>query len=414
MTGGEFFKRTLRDVPLRHKTVLVRVDYNVPLRDDGTIADDYRIRASLPTIRLLLEESCKIVLISHLGRPDGRTDRRFTLEPVAERLATLLGQPVRFVDRVTGPKVAMAIKRAPKVGVTMLENLRFHPEEEADDDAFAEQLARDSGAAYFIQDGFGVVHRAHASTHAITQYLPSVAGLLLEREYLTITHVMHEPERPLVAVLGGAKVSDKISVLRAFVDIADTIVLGGAMANTFLAYHGTFMGESTYERGEEDMIREIYDRAVRKVGRHRLDSFIVLPVDVGVGSSRGRHATRQDSSAKTVPAGTMALDIGPVSTAVLRKIVGQAKTVVWNGTLGMSEVPAFAAGSIALAEELAGRAGMTSIVGGGDTVEFVLGWDKAHGDSFTHVSTGGGASLELMSGARLPGVDALLDAPHPL
>lgn len=412
MKGGSFYKRTLHDVPLRGKTVLVRVDYNVPLRSDGTITDDYRIRASLPTIRALLGESCKVVLVSHLGRPDGKVNPVYSLEPAAQRLAELLGKPVRFVDRCVGPKVAMAIKRAPKVGVTMLENLRFHPEEEADDLSFAAQLARDSRADYFIQDGFGVVHRAHASTHAITQCLPSVAGLLLEREYMTITHAMHDPARPLVAVLGGAKVSDKIGLIKAFVTIADRIVVGGAMANTFLAYKGNFMGNSVYEANCKETIRDIYDRVARKVGRAHVDSFLVLPVDVGVGMSRSATATRQDVSAKTIPAGSMAFDVGPASVAVIRHAIADAQTVVWNGALGLTEIPAFATGSIALAEDLAARPKVTSIIGGGDTADFVLHWDQKQGGSFTHVSTGGGASLELMSGAKLPGVEALLDAPH--
>lgn len=412
MNGGRFYKRTMADVPLKGKTVLVRVDYNVPLKSDGTIADDYRIRSSVPTIRALLKESCKIVLISHLGRPDGKVNPAFSVEPAAQRLAELIGQPVRFVDRCTGPKVAMAIKRAPRVSITMLENLRFHPEEEADDVAFAKQLAEDSRADYFIQDGFGVVHRAHASTHAITQFLPSVAGLLLEREYMTITHAMHEPARPLVAVLGGAKVSDKIDVIKAFVDIADTIIVGGAMANTFLAYKGNFMGNSVYEADRKDTIQDIYDRAARKVGKENVNSFLVLPVDVGVGMSRSLTATRQDVSAKTIPAGSMAFDVGPASIAVVRHIIKSAQTVVWNGALGLTEIPAFASGSVALAEELVSRPNITSIIGGGDTADFVLHWDKKRGDSFTHVSTGGGASLELMSGAKLPGIEALLDAPR--
>ncbi|MEO5948863.1 MAG: phosphoglycerate kinase, partial [Candidatus Saccharimonas sp.] len=261
-------------------------------------------------------------------------------------------------------------------------------------------------------DGFGVVHRAHASTHAITQYLPSVSGLLLEREYMTITHAMLDPARPLVAVLGGAKVSDKISVIRTFADIADTIVLGGAMANTFLAHNGNFMGASIYEKDQDDVIQDVYDRAVRKVGRHGLDSFLILPVDVGVGASRNVTATRQDVSVKAIPAGMMALDSGPASIAVMRKVIDGAKTVIWNGTLGIAEVPAFAKGSIALAEELTSHPHITSIVGGGDTADFVLHWDKQQGKSFSHVSTGGGASLELMSGMKLPGVEALLDAPR--
>ena len=414
MKNGGFPKRTLRDVPLRAKTVLLRVDYNVPLDDDGTVADDYRIRASLPTIRALLKESCKIVIISHLGRPQGKTEARLSLEPAAQRLAELIKEPVRFVDRTIGPKVAMAIKRAPGRSIIVLENLRFSPGEEADDMAFARQLARDSRADYFIQDGFGVVHRAHASTHAIAQYLPGVAGLLLEREYRTLTEVMHHPVRPLVAVIGGAKVDDKLDALKVFAETADTIVLGGAMANTFLAYNGNFMGSSIYEPNCREAIRDIYEHTQQTAGKSAAGAHLIVPVDVGVGTSLGKAATRQDVSAKAIPAGAMALDLGPASVAVMRKAVSRAKTVIWNGTLGAAEVPAFAAGSAALADELIAHPEIISVIGGGDTVDFVRRRDKKRGGSFTHVSTGGGASLALMSGAKLPGVDALLDAPRRL
>ncbi|MGB4762866.1 MAG: phosphoglycerate kinase [Candidatus Saccharimonas sp.] len=405
----KFPKCVMRKASLQGKTVLLRADYNVPLAD-GKISDDFRIRSSIPTIQKLLEYGCKVVIISHLGRPEG-VDLQFSLEPVAVRLTELLGRDVKFIDQSIGPKVHMEVKRAPQQSVILLENLRFHAGEEANDLSFAKQLAIDSGAAYLVQDGFGVVHRAHASTSAITQCLPSVAGLLLEREYVTIMNAMQSPERPLVAVLGGAKVSDKIGVIKALVGVADTIIVGGAMANTFLAHHGLFMGDSKVEADQTQVINDIYEAVYRKVGRDHADEFLVLPVDLGVGTSTESTATRQDVSVQSVPAGSRALDLGPETDRKIKAIVEQAHTVIWNGTLGFAESPVFAASSRALAETLVQhRDTITSIVGGGDTADFVIGWDAQHGDSFSHVSTGGGASLELMSGEKLPGIEALLDA----
>lgn len=409
-TGGQFHKRTMMTVPLGGKTVLVRADYNVPLAKDGAVADDFRVRSSLPTIRRLLKDGCKMVIISHLGRPDGTRNSSYTLEPVAARLEELLGVPVRFVDDCIGEKVRMSIKRAPKNSVVLLENLRFYPGEEANDKAFARKLAHDSGAEYFIQDGFGVVHRAHASTAAITQFLPSVAGLLLENEYMSITHAMKSPSRPLVAVLGGAKVSDKIPVIEALVEVADRIVVGGAMANTFLAHRGYKLGASKIEPGMDDIINRIYAAITKKVGVDRVDEFLQLPVDVGMGASLEATATRREVTLPGVPEQEMALDIGVRSIERMLESVRRAKTVIWNGTLGYAEVPAFARASSELAKAIAGHTEVTSIIGGGDTADFAIHWDPKHGDSFTHVSTGGGASLELMSGAKLPGIESLLDA----
>ena len=408
--SGKFFKKTMNDVPLKGKTVLVRADYNVPISSDGKVGDDYRIRMSVPTITALLKQSCKVVVMSHLGRPEGKTDPAYSLEPAASRLAELIGEPVRFVDRCVGDKARMAVKQAPARSVIVLENLRFHPEEEANDTSFAEQLAKDSGAELFIQDGFGVVHRAHASTDAITHFLPSVSGLLLEREYMTITTAMQSPKRPLVAVLGGAKVSDKIGVIEALVDVADTIIIGGAMANTFLADQGISVGKSKAETGQHDVIESIYKKAIEKVGESRVDSFLVMPVDVGVGTSTEPTATRQDVSVRDIPADTMALDLGPETSKLINSIISRAHTVIWNGTLGYAEVPAFRTASAALAKSLVEKEDVFSLVGGGDTADFVINWDSRRGESFDHVSTGGGASLELMSGKKLPGVEALLDA----
>lgn len=404
-----FYKQTIKTVPIEDKTVLVRADYNVPLGKDGKISDDFRIRSSVPTIQYLLRNGCKVVIISHLGRPEGRDDS-LSLEPIAQRLAELLGEPVRFVDQTVGDKVKMAIKRAPRHSVTVLENLRFDPREEANDKTFAKQIVQDTGARYFVQDGFGVVHRAHASTEAITHYLPGVAGLLLETEVTRIMGAMEDPKRPLVAVMGGAKVSDKIPLIKRFVEVADTIIIGGAMANTILAYKGYDMGKSKVEDGQKEILDEIYAAAVKKVGADKVDEFIVLPSDVAVATEIGAQAKRHTVASDAVGKNDIALDIGEKSIEKMVAIVQDAKTVIWNGTLGYAELPEFAHGSARLALALASHPNITSIIGGGDTADFVLHWDAAEGKSFTHVSTGGGASLELMAGEKLPGVECLLDA----
>ena len=405
-----FFKRTIKDVPIDRKTVLVRADYNVPLTKDGKISDDLRIRASLPTLEYLLDHHCKVVIMSHLGRPEGR-DASLSLAPIGERLSELLGRPVAFVDDCIGDKVVQAVKKTPANGVVLLENLRYYTEEEANDEAFAKNIAQSTGARYFVQDGFGVVHRAHASTDAITHYIPSVSGLLLEREYVTITSAMEHPQRPLVAVMGGAKVSDKITVIERLVGIADKIVIGGAMANTFLKYKGHDMGASMVEEGQEAVLDGIYRAAHEKVTTS-VEDFIVLPTDVAVAHEISEDAQRRNVQLGNVAADDRALDIGDASIERVVSEVEGAKTVIWNGTLGYAELPEFAHGSARLALTLAGHPEITSIIGGGDTADFVLKWDGEGGKSFTHVSTGGGASLELMAGKKLPGVESLLDAPR--
>lgn len=403
-----FFKLTIRDVPLDNQVVLVRADYNVPLNNKGEIDDDLRIKASLPTLRYLHSRGCKIVIISHLGRPEDR-DIALSLEPIAVRLAELLDHPVTFVDDCIGDKVIQAVKKSSAHSITLLENLRYYKEEEADDEAFAKQLATSTGARYFVQDGFGVVHRAHASTHAITMCIPSVSGLLLEREYEIITKAMESPERPLVAVMGGAKISDKIAVIERFVSVADTIIIGGAMANTFLAYKGVAMGDSKLETDQTATLDRIYNAARQKVGDN-VDDFIILPTDVAVATEASAEAVRKNVTLDRIGVNEKALDIGDHSIERAIQVVSNAKTVIWNGTLGYAELPEFAHGSARLALSLATQPETTSVIGGGDTADFVLKWDSADGASFTHVSTGGGASLELMAGEKLPGIESLLDA----
>jgi phosphoglycerate kinase len=406
--GGHFFKKTVRDIEPKGRIVLVRADYNVPLNEDGTIADDFRITASLPTLKYLHERGAKLVIISHMGRPAGPDAKTFTLEPVATRLGELLKLNVTFVPTCIGDGVKQAVKKAPKDGILLLENLRFHKEEEANDPKFAKNIAKNTDAKYFVQDGFGVVHRAHASTSAITMVLPSVAGLLLVREYTSITNAMVSPRRPLVAILGGAKVSDKIAVIERLVGIADTILIGGAMANTFLKYKGHHLGASKVEAADP-ILNEIYHAAARKVGRDHIDEFILLPIDLVV-AHRIDEVPGKTVSVAHIGAGEMALDIGPMTAERFAGVLDSAKTVLWNGTLGYAEKTTFAAGSDRIAQAVTANKEASSIVGGGDTADFALHWSAANKRNFTHISTGGGASLELMAGERLPGIEALLDA----
>ena len=408
--GKTFLKQTIRDVPIEGKTVLLRADYNVPLDSRGRIHDDLRIRASLPTIRYLLERNCKVVIISHLGRPDGKRDGKFSLEPVAKRLAKLLNEKVRFSDDCIGDRPYQTAKTAPRGSVILFENVRFYSEEEKNDEAFAKKLVKASGAEYFVQDGFGVVHRAHASTEAITHYLPSIAGLLLEKEFTLLIEAVEAPDRPLVAILGGAKVSDKITIIERFVKKADTILIGGAMANTFLAYRGKSVGASKYEEGQEKVLDRIYAAAARKVGGEEVDSFLLIPSDVAVARTTKQNEPRRTVSVDGIANDDIALDIGQDTIEQYVTVIEQARTVIWNGPVGYSEIDNFAHGSARIALALATHPNVVSIIGGGDTADFALKWDGHDGASFTHVSTGGGAGLELMSGKKLPGVEVLLDA----
>lgn len=406
--GGKFLhKRTIRDVPIDGKTVLVRADYNVPLTKAGKISDDLRIRASLPTLQYLQKRGCKIVIVSHLGRPDG-VDSNLSLEVVAQRLAHLLRQDIRFVDQIYGDKVYQAIKRAPKRSITVLENLRFDPREEANDPLFAEQIANSVRPDYFVQDGFGVVHRAHASTDAITAFVPSVAGLLLEREYEMILSAMEEPRKPLIAIIGGAKVADKIQIIHKFIDKADHIIIGGAMANTFLAYKDFAMGASIREDNQDAVLDAMYAAVVKKGVNP--DDFIVLPTDLAVATEISPGSKRHVVGVGQVGSRDIALDLGNQSTERIVGIIKDAGTVVWNGPLGYTELPRFAYASSRLALALASQPDTVSIIGGGDTADFVLRWDGSGGANFTHISTGGGASISLMSGEPMPGVESLLDA----
>ena len=405
-----FSKQTVRDIDVDRQVVLVRVDYNVPLKKDGSIDDDLRIRASLPTIKYLIERQCKLVLMSHLGRPEGR-DQSQSLAPVAARLSELLGQSVKFIDDCVGDKVYQTVKHAPCGSVILLENLRYYPQEEADDMEFAKNIAKSTGANLFVQDGFGAAHRAHASTHAITQFLPSFAGLLLEKEVTMINRSMELPARPFVAIIGGAKISDKIDLIKRFIDKADKILIGGAMANTFLKFKRYDMGKSLVELDQDEILREIYDLAAAKVGPENVDDFLVLPKDLAVSTSiDDPNQIRREVSVDKIANDEMALDIGTQAIDQFCDIISTAKTIVWNGPMGIAEKEVFSIGSARIALAIAANNEDVSIVGGGDTADFVLKWSGGDESSFTHISTGGGASMELMSGKKLPGVESLLDA----
>jgi len=387
-------KKTVRDISVKGKRVLVRVDFNVPL-ENGEVVDDTRIRAVLPTIRYLLDRGAAVILMSHLGRPKGLVQEDLRLDPVGRRLSELLGQEVAKVDDCVGPEVERATKSLQPGQVLLLENLRFHPQEEENDQGFARQLA--SLADVYVNDAFGTAHRAHASTTGVTEYLPSVAGLLMERELQMLGDALANPTRPFVAVLGGAKVSDKIGVIRNLLSKVDLLLVGGGMANTFLKAQGHQVGESLVEDDSLALAKDILAQAGGK---------LVLPVDVVVADAFADDANTQTVGVQQVPPGWRILDIGPRTVGLFEDRLRSAGTVVWNGPMGVFEFPRFAAGTTALASSLA-SAPATTIVGGGDSIAALQQAGLA--EKMTHVSTGGGASLEFLEGKVLPGVEALED-----
>jgi phosphoglycerate kinase len=392
-------KKTIRDVDVRGKRVLVRVDFNVPIdKETGRILDDTRIRAALPTIHALLEAGATVILVSHLGRPDGKVVASATLAPVAKRLGELLGTDVPCAADVVGPAAREIVSSIPHGGIAMLENVRFEPGEEKNDPELAKQLA--SFADVYVNDAFGTAHRAHASTAGVAEFLPAVAGLLMEKEIDYLGRVVGDPERPVAAIIGGAKISSKIAVLRHLLSKVDVLLIGGGMASTFLKAEGVDVGASLVEDGQLETAREIRaDAENRKVT-------LGLPQDCVIGDKFAEDAEPRTVSVDAVPGGWLILDIGPRTVDAYRDALRGMKTVVWNGPLGVAEWPAFASGSQAIARFLA-DADATVVTGGGETVAIVQGLGIA--DRFAHVSTGGGASLEFLEGRTLPGVAALLD-----
>lgn len=392
-------KKSVAEVDVTGKRVLVRVDFNVPLNKDGDVADDTRLKAALPTIRHLLARQAKVILASHLGRPKGKRDERYRLDPVARRLQELLGKPVKKVDDCVGDEPKAAIREMAPGDVLLLENVRFYPEEEKNDEKFARRLAE--LADLYVNDAFGAAHRAHASTAGVAQFLPAVAGFLLEKEISLLGKALNAPEHPFLAILGGAKVSDKIGVCENLLEKVDALIIGGGMANTFLRAQGHALGKSLVEADKVELAGRLMARAAEKGVE------LLLPVDLVVALAPDPDAAPKVVSVADVPAEWMALDVGPESIKLFQDTVAKARTVIWNGPLGVFEMAPFAAGTLAMARALA-ASGAVTIVGGGDTAAAV---EKAGvANKMTHISTGGGASLEFLEGKILPGVAVLQDA----
>jgi len=393
-------KLTVRDVNFAGKRVLVRVDFNVPL-DGQTVTDDTRVRAAAPTIKYILEQKPRsVALMSHLGRPKGGPDPKYSLAPVAPILAALLGQEVVFVEDCVGEKVEAALASLPEGGVLLLENTRFYPGEEKNAPELAEAMAKVGDV--FVDDAFGTAHRAHASNVGVTKHLsPAVAGLLMEKEIDYLGSALEEPQRPFVAILGGAKVSDKIAVIEALLGKVDKLLIGGGMANTFLAAKGYAMGNSLVEK-------DAVETAVSLLGKG--GDKLVLPIDAVVGDKFEDAANQQVIDvAAGVPEGWAIYDIGSKTIALFKQVLADAKTVVWNGPMGVFEMPNFAKGTFAIAQALADitKNGAVTIIGGGDSAAAAEASGLA--DAITHISTGGGASLEMLEGREMPGVAALTD-----
>ncbi|MBZ4666621.1 phosphoglycerate kinase [Mahella sp.] len=389
-------KKTIEDIDLSYKKVLVRVDFNVPLDENRHITDDRRIREALPTIKYLVDHNAMVILVSHLGRPKGKFDEKYSMAPVAERLQELLDKPVILAKDVIGDSAKACVAAMKPGDIVLLENVRFHAEEEKNDPDFAKALA--GLAEIYVNDAFGTAHRAHASTAGVAAYLPAVAGYLIKKELDIMGRALDNPERPFVAVLGGVKVSDKIGVINNLIDKVDTLIIGGAMAYTFFRAKGYSTGDSVVEEDKIDLAKELMAKAQAK----RVE--LLLPVDNVVAKEFKADAEHKVVPSEAMPDGWQGVDIGPKTIEMFSKVIENAKTVVWNGPMGVFEMPAFANGTRAIAEAMSRCKGVT-IIGGGDSAAAVE--QLGYADKMTHISTGGGASLEFLEGKELPGVAVL-------
>lgn len=393
-----FSKKTIKDVDVRGKRVLVRVDFNVPLAE-GAVVDDTRIRAGLPTLRYLVDHGARVIIVSHLGRPKGEPDERYSLRPVRRSLARLLGRNVHFVNEVVGPEVTEAVERMVDGEVLMLENVRFHPGEKANDPEFAKQLA--ALADIYVDDAFGAAHRAHASTAGVAAHLPAYAGLLLMREVETLTNMLADPQHPFVAILGGSKVSEKLATIDRLLEVVDTLIVGGGMAFTFIVAKGAQVGKSILEpdwvEPAKEMLKKAQDRGVE----------FLLPVDFVVADAFAEDANTKIVGREEIPSDMMGLDIGPASVELFKGAIASARTIFWNGPMGVFEMKPFETGTREVAVAVGRNNRAESIVGGGDSVAALRKFGLE--ERVTFVSTGGGASMRFLEGASLPGIESLLD-----
>lgn len=392
-------KKSVKDIDVRGKKVIVRCDFNVPMKD-GVITDDIRIVSALPTIKYLIDNNAKVILMSHLGRPDKCYDAKYSLKPVAEKLSKLLNQNVALAEdeNVVGDNAKKLVSQMKEKDVILLENVRFVAGETKNDSTFAKELA--SLADIFVNDAFGTAHRAHSSTAGIADYIPSVMGFLIEKEVSIMGKALENPERPFVAILGGAKVSDKISVIENLISKVDTLVIGGAMAYTFLKAQGKNVGISRVEDDKIELAKSLLEKA------EKANVKLLLPVDHVVAKEFDENAESFNTENENIDDGYMGLDIGQKTVELYCNVINSAKTVIWNGPMGVFEMPKFAVGTKALAEALS-KANCTSIIGGGDSAAAVE--QLGYADKMTHISTGGGASLEFLEGKILPGIDCLQD-----
>ena len=391
-------KKTIEDINVKGKRVLVRCDFNVPLNEKGKITNDNRIVAALPTIKYLMEHGARVILCSHLGRPKGEFKPEFSLKPVAERLTELLGREVPLAEDVVGPSAHALAEKLQDGDVMLIENVRFHAEETKNDPEFSKQLA--SLAEIYVNDAFGTAHRAHSSTEGVAHYLPAVAGFLIGKEISIMGGALENPERPFLAIIGGSKVSDKIGVINNLLNKVDVLIIGGGMAYTFQKAMGGRIGNSIHEDDKMELAKELLAKAAYKGVR------IVLPVDNEAGNAFSNDCLHITVHAQEIPDGFEGLDIGPVTREIFAGEIARAKTIIWNGPVGVFEFPTFSAGTRAVAEAVAKNPGVT-IIGGGDSAAAITQMGLA--DKVTHVSTGGGASLEFLEGIELPGIAALND-----